>query len=77
MKKNLNLLFLPKLLPRADIIGGPVLIYHRIKNLSSMGHKITLIAPSYTDADRKIRALSLSVSRLSGLIRSGNDHRVK
>jgi len=57
MKKNLNLLFLPKLLPRADIIGGPILIYHRIKNLSSMGHRITLIAPAYTEADRKDRSL--------------------
>ena len=27
MKKKMNLLFLPKLLPRADIIGGPILIY--------------------------------------------------
>jgi hypothetical protein len=49
---KMNILFLPKLLPRADIIGGPILIYHRIKNLSSMGHKITLIAPAYTDEDR-------------------------
>nr|QNO52337.1 D-inositol-3-phosphate glycosyltransferase [Methanosarcinales archaeon ANME-1 ERB6] len=57
MKKNLNLLFLPKLLPRADIIGGPILIYHRIKNLSLMGHRITLIAPAYTEADRKDKSL--------------------
>jgi len=57
MKKNLNLLFLPKLLPRADIIGGPILIHHRIKNLSSMGHRITLIAPAYTDEDRKDKSL--------------------
>ncbi len=53
----MNLLFLPKLLPRADIIGGPILIYHRIKNLSSMGHRITLIAPAYTEADRKDKSL--------------------
>ncbi len=53
----MNILFLPKLLPRADIIGGPILIYHRIKNLSSMGHKITLIAPSYSDADRNDKSL--------------------
>jgi glycosyltransferase involved in cell wall biosynthesis len=53
----MNILFMPKLLPRADIIGGPILIYHRLKNLSSMGHKITLIAPSYTDADRKDKSL--------------------
>ena len=57
MKNNMNLLFLPKLLPRADIIGGPILIYHRIKNLSSMGHRITLIAPAYTEADRKDKSL--------------------
>ena len=57
MKKKMNLLFLPKLLPRADIIGGPILIYHRIKNLSSMGHRITLIAPAYTEADRKDKSL--------------------
>ncbi len=53
----MNILFLPKLLPRADIIGGPILIYHRIKNLSSMGHKITLIAPAYSDADRNDKSL--------------------
>jgi len=57
MKNDMNLLFLPKLLPRADIIGGPILIYHRIKNLSSMGHRITLIAPAYTEADRKDKSL--------------------
>ncbi|MHC1600396.1 MAG: glycosyltransferase family 4 protein [Candidatus Methanospirareceae archaeon] len=53
----MDILFLPKLFPRADIIGGPILIYHRIKNLSSMGHRITLIAPAYTDADRKDKSL--------------------
>ncbi len=53
----MNILFLPKLFPRADIIGGPILIYHRIKNLSSMGHKITLIAPAYTEADRNDKSL--------------------
>jgi len=52
-----NLLFLPKLLPRADIIGGPILIYHRIKNLSAMGHRITIIAPSYGDVDLNDRSL--------------------
>ncbi|MEA3420532.1 MAG: hypothetical protein U9Q97_02495, partial [Acidobacteriota bacterium] len=57
MIKNLNLLFLPKLLPRANIIGGPILIYHRIKNLSSMGHKITLIAPAHTKEDGKDKSL--------------------
>jgi len=53
----MNLLFLPKLFPRADIIGGPILIYHRIKNLYLMGHKITLIAPAYGEADRKDKSL--------------------
>jgi len=54
---SLNLLFLTKLLPRADVIGGPILIYHRIKNLYSMGHRITLIAPAYSDGDRKDKSL--------------------
>ncbi|MFB0556520.1 MAG: glycosyltransferase family 4 protein [Dehalococcoidia bacterium] len=53
----MNLLFLPKLLPRADIIGGPILIYHRIKNLHRMGHRITLIAPAYGDEDRSDKSL--------------------
>ena len=53
----MNVLFLPKLLPRADIIGGPILVYHRIKNLSLMGHKITVIAPAYDDRDRKDKSL--------------------
>ena len=53
----MNLLFLPKLLPRADIIGGPILIFHRIKNLSSMGHKITVIAPAYGEEDMKDKSL--------------------
>jgi len=50
---SMNILFISKLLPRADIIGGPILIYHRIKNLSSKGHKVTLIAPVYDDVDRR------------------------
>jgi glycosyltransferase involved in cell wall biosynthesis len=53
----MNLLFITKLLPRADIIGGPILIYHRIKNLSLMGHNITLIAPAQSDKDRKDTSL--------------------
>ena len=53
----MNLLFLPKLLPRKDIIGGPILIYHRIKNLSRMGHQITLITPAYDEQDRKDKSL--------------------
>jgi glycosyltransferase involved in cell wall biosynthesis len=35
----------------------PILIYHRIKNLSSKGHKITLIAPAYTGEDLKDKSL--------------------
>jgi len=42
---------------QSSIIGGPILIYHRIKNLSSMGHRITLIAPAYTDEDLKDKSL--------------------
>jgi len=53
----MNLLFITKLLPRADIIGGPILIYHRIKNLSLMGHNITLIAPAQSDKDREDTSL--------------------
>ncbi|RLG35932.1 hypothetical protein DRN98_00160 [Methanosarcinales archaeon] len=60
----MNLLFLPKLLPRADIIGGPILIYHRIKNLSAMGHRISIIAPSYSDADRNDRSLEPFTDRI-------------
>ncbi len=55
---KMDILILPKLLPRAEIIGGPILIYHRVKNLSSMGHKITLIAPVYTDEDRTDKSLA-------------------
>jgi len=60
----MNILFLPKLLPRADIIGGPILIYHRIKNLSLMGYKITVIAPAYTEQDLKDRSLEPYCERI-------------
>lgn len=30
---NLDLLFLTKLLPRVDIIGGAILVYHKIATL--------------------------------------------
>jgi len=53
----MKLLFLTKLLPRRDIIGGPILIYHRIKNLSGMGHRITLISPCYSEEDHKDKSL--------------------
>lgn len=62
--RRLKILFLTKLLPRADIIGGPILIYHRIKNLSLMGHKITLIAPAYTEEDRRDTSLELFCERV-------------
>jgi glycosyltransferase involved in cell wall biosynthesis len=54
----MHILFLPKLLPRKNVIGGPILIHHRIKNLSQMGHKIFLIAPAYEEKDRKDQSLS-------------------
>jgi len=60
----MNILFLPKLLPRADIIGGPILIYHRIKNLSLMGHKITVIAPAYAEEDLKDKSLEPFCERI-------------
>ena len=60
----MNLLFLPKLLPRADIIGGPILVYHRIKNLSFLGHKITVIAPAYDDRDREDKSLEPFCERI-------------
>ncbi len=60
----MNLLFLPKLLPHADIIGGPILIYHRIKNLYSMGHKITLIAPTFTENDQEDKSLEPFCERI-------------
>jgi glycosyltransferase involved in cell wall biosynthesis len=53
----MNILFLPKLLPRADIIGGPILVYHRIKNLSLLGHRIRVIAPAYTKQDLEDKSL--------------------
>ena len=54
----MKILFLPKLLPRADVIGGPILIYHRIKNLHRMGHRITVLAPAYDEKDRMDRSLN-------------------
>jgi len=53
----LNLLFLPKVFPRASVIGGPILIHHRIKNLSKMGHQITVLAPASSDEDHKDKSL--------------------
>ncbi|HEX59310.1 MAG TPA: glycosyltransferase [Methanomicrobia archaeon] len=62
--RRLKILFLTKLLPRADVIGGPILIYHRIKNLALMGHKITLISPTYTEEDRKDKSLEPFCERI-------------
>lgn len=53
----MDLLFLPKVFPRASIIGGPILIHHRIKNLSKMGYRISVIAPACSDEDRNDRSL--------------------
>ncbi len=53
----MNLLFIPKVFPRASVIGGPILIHHRIKNLSKMGHRITVLAPAASDEDLKDKSL--------------------
>jgi len=53
----MKILFLPKLLPRSDVIGGPILIFHRIKNLSRSGHTITLIAPAFDTLDQEDKSL--------------------
>jgi len=75
----MSLLFLPKLLPRADIIGGPILIYHRIKNLSKMGHKVTLIAPAYTQQDREDKSLDPFCQKIIRVnsVRERPQHEVK
>ena len=53
----MNLLFIPKIFPRASVIGGPILIHHRIKNLSEMGHRITVLAPALSDEDHRDKSL--------------------
>jgi glycosyltransferase involved in cell wall biosynthesis len=53
----LNLLFIPKIFPRASVIGGPILIHHRIKNLSKMGYQITVLAPAYSDDEHNDTSL--------------------
>jgi len=53
----LNLLFIPKVFPRASVIGGPILIHHRIKNLSKMGYRITILAPASSDEDHNDKSL--------------------
>ena len=53
----MNLLVLPKVFPRQSVIGGPILIHHRIKNLSKMGYTITILAPASSDEDYKDRSL--------------------
>lgn len=53
----MNLLFITKVFPRASVIGGPILIHHRIKNLSKMGYRITLLAPAYSEEDHNDKSL--------------------
>ncbi len=53
----MNLLFIPKVFPRASVIGGPILIHHRIKNLSKMGYRITVLAPALSDEDHSDKSL--------------------
>ena len=53
----MNLLFIPKVFPRESVIGGPILIHHRIKNLSEMGYRITILAPASSEEDHKDRSL--------------------
>lgn len=53
----MNLLFIPKVFPRASVIGGPILIHHRIKNLSKMGYRITILAPASSDEDHNDKSL--------------------
>ncbi|MBL7211057.1 MAG: glycosyltransferase [Desulfobacteraceae bacterium] len=53
----MNLLFIPKVFPRASVIGGPILIHHRIKNLSKMGHQITVLAPAASGEDIEDKSL--------------------
>jgi glycosyltransferase involved in cell wall biosynthesis len=53
----LDLLFIPKVFPRASVIGGPILIHHRIKNLSKMGYRITVLAPAYSEEDHNDNSL--------------------
>ncbi len=48
---------MPKVFPRASVIGGPILIHHRIKNLSKMGYGITVLAPAYSDEDHNDNSL--------------------
>lgn len=53
----MKLLVIPKVYPRASVIGGPILIHHRIKNLSGMGYEITVLSPATSDEDREDRSL--------------------
>jgi len=52
-----NLLVIPKVYPRASVIGGPILIHHRIKNLSRMGYSITVLAPATCEEDHNDTSL--------------------
>ena len=53
----MKLLVIPKVFPRQSVIGGPILIHHRIKNLSEMGYRITVLAPASSDEDHKDESL--------------------
>lgn len=53
----MNLLIIPKVFPRASVIGGPILIHHRIKNLAQMGHRITVLSPASSDDDHNDKSL--------------------
>ena len=53
----MNLLFIPKVFPRASVIGGPILIHHRIKILSKMGYRITVLSPAYSTEDHYDKSL--------------------
>ncbi len=53
----MKLLVIPKVYPRASVIGGPILIHHRIKNLSKMGYHITVLAPATSEDDHNDTSL--------------------
>jgi glycosyltransferase involved in cell wall biosynthesis len=55
---RVKLLVIPKVYPRASVIGGPILIHHRIKNLSKMGYSITVLAPATSEEDHNDTSLA-------------------
>ena len=54
----MKLLVIPKVYPRASVIGGPILIHHRIRNLSQMGYDITVLAPATSEEDHNDTSLT-------------------